>query len=60
MYCLESADLPGKNIFDVVIPANTQWKLVPATIAGGKMMALTGQAKILQGSGLEQSFIPGI
>ena len=50
VYCLESADLPGKNIFDVVIPANTQWKLVPATIAGGKMMALTGQAKILQGS----------
>jgi uncharacterized protein len=50
VYCLESADLPGQNIFDVVIPANIQWKPVPATIAGGKMMALTGQAKILQGS----------
>ena len=50
VYCLESIDLPGQNIFDVVIPANMQWKPVSTTIAGGKVMALTGQAKILQGS----------
>jgi uncharacterized protein len=46
VYCLESADLPGQDVFDVIIPANIKLQPVPMTIANGKVMALTGQAKI--------------
>ena len=50
IYCLESSDLPGQNIFDVVIPATIKLQPVPMKIADGNVMALTGQAKVLQNS----------
>lgn len=48
VYCLESNDLPGQDIFDVVIPASVQLQPTAATIDGGRVMVLTGQAKLLQ------------
>jgi DUF1680 family protein len=50
VYCIESADLPNQNVFDVVIPANIKLQPQPMKIAEGNIMALTGQAKILQSS----------
>ena len=50
IYCLESSDLPGQNIFDVVIPATIKLQPVPMKIADGNVMALMGQAKVLQNS----------
>lgn len=50
VYCIESADLPNQNVFDVVIPANIKLQPLPMKIAEGNIMALTGQAKILQSS----------
>lgn len=47
VYCIESPDLPGNKIFDVVMPANIQLKPTPMKIDGGNIMALTGQAKLL-------------
>lgn len=46
VYCLESADLPQVNISDVVLPAGIQWKPVETQIAGGRLLALTGQARV--------------
>lgn len=48
VYCMESADLPNQNVFDVVIPANIKLQPLPMKIAEGNIIALTGQAKILQ------------
>ncbi len=48
VYCLESADLPNQNVFDVLIPANIKLHPVPMKIDQGNVMALTGEAKILQ------------
>jgi uncharacterized protein len=48
VYCLESPDLPQQNIFDVVIPANIKLQPVAMKIAGGNVMALTGEAKLLE------------
>jgi hypothetical protein len=48
VYCLESADLPNQNVFDVLIPANIKLQAVPMKIDVGNVMALTGEAKILQ------------
>ena len=49
VYCLESPDLPQESIFNVVIPSNI--KLTPAAmkVDKGNVMALTGEAKLLQG-----------
>jgi DUF1680 family protein len=47
VYCLESEDLPGKNIFDVLLPGSIKLKAVPMKIDIGNVMALTGEAKIL-------------
>lgn len=46
VYCMESTDLPDQNVFDVIIPANINLQPQPMKIAGGHVMALTGQAKI--------------
>ena len=48
VYCLESSDLPQENIFNVAIPSNI--KLLPTAmkIDNGNIMALTGEAKLLQ------------
>ncbi len=48
VYCLESTDLPGQSIFDVAIPANIKLQQQAMKIDGGNVMALTGQAKLLQ------------
>ena len=50
VYCIESADLPNQNVFDVVIPVNIKLQPLPMKIAAGNIIALTGQAKILQSS----------
>jgi len=50
VYCLESADLPQENIFNVLIPATIKLQSVPMKIDIGNVMALTGEAKILQSS----------
>ena len=48
IYCLESPDLPQQNIFNVLIPAAIKLHPVPMKIDKGNVMALTGEAKILQ------------
>lgn len=48
VYCMESADLLNQNVFDVIIPANIKLQPLPMKIAEGNIIALTGQAKILQ------------
>ncbi|MBK8951662.1 MAG: glycoside hydrolase family 127 protein, partial [Chitinophagaceae bacterium] len=47
VYCLESSDLPQKNVFDVVIPANIKLQPVAMNIADGNVIALTGEARLL-------------
>ncbi|WP_416441916.1 glycoside hydrolase family 127 protein [Phnomibacter sp. MR] len=46
VYCLESADLPQHNIFDVAIPASAVWQTKPLAIAGSTVTALTTTAKL--------------
>jgi uncharacterized protein len=46
VYCLESADLPNNNIFNVAIPAAIKFKEVPVKIEGSQLVALYGDAKI--------------
>jgi len=49
VYCLESADLDKKlNVFDIAIPAAAQWKPVAMKIDKGNVMALQGEARLLQ------------
>lgn len=48
IYCLESADLPGQDLFDIAIPSGIKLQSVPMTISGGQVMALTGQARLVQ------------
>ena len=48
VYCLESVDLPGQNVFDVVIPAFIKLQPLPMKIDNGNIMALTGDAKLLE------------
>ena len=55
VYCLESADLPNQNVFDVVIPSTIKLQPMPMKIADGNVMALTGQAKLLQNSNWKNS-----
>lgn len=47
VYCLESSDLPQQKIFDVVIPSNIKLQPVTMKIADGNVMALTGEARLL-------------
>jgi DUF1680 family protein len=55
VYCLESSDLPQENIFNVVIPSNI--KLLPTAmkIDNGNVMALSGEAKLLQNGSWENT-----
>ena len=46
VYCLESSDLPGKNIFNTFIPAAIELKAMPISIDGAQMMSLEGNAKM--------------
>ncbi|MBP6432488.1 MAG: glycoside hydrolase family 127 protein, partial [Ferruginibacter sp.] len=46
VYCLESADLPNNNIFNVAIPAAIKFKEMPIKMEGSQVVALYGDAKI--------------
>ena len=48
VYCLESPDLPQESIFNVLIPSNIKLASTSMKIDNGKIMALTGEAKVLQ------------
>ncbi|HEY0175506.1 MAG TPA: glycoside hydrolase family 127 protein [Pedobacter sp.] len=48
VYCLESNDLPGKNIFNVFIPAAINLKPTAMNIGGADMMSLDGDAQIIE------------
>jgi len=48
VYCLESADLPGYNVFDVAIPFSIKFQLTPMKIDKGNILALTGEAKLIE------------
>jgi DUF1680 family protein len=48
VYCLESADLPGQSVFDVVVPATIKFHPVAMKIGNGEVMALIGEARLLQ------------
>jgi DUF1680 family protein len=48
VYCLESADIPQQNVFDVLIPAKIKLETVPMKIDIGNVIALTGEARILE------------
>ena len=50
VYCIESPDLKGSKVFDVVLPSTIQLKPTPMKIDGGNLTALTGQAKLLDNS----------
>ena len=48
VYCLESADLADQDVFDVAIPAAIKLKPMPMKIENSTVMALTGEARLLQ------------
>jgi DUF1680 family protein len=48
VYCLESADIPHQNVFDVMIPAAAKFQAESIKIDNSSVTALTGQAKLLQ------------
>jgi DUF1680 family protein len=48
VYCLESADLPGANVFDIMIPASIKLQAIQMKVDNGNVMALTGEAKLFQ------------
>nr|WP_199074973.1 glycoside hydrolase family 127 protein [Pedobacter sp. ASV19] len=47
VYCLESPDLPGKNIFNVFVPSTIDLRAVPIQIEGADLMSLEGSAKMV-------------
>lgn len=46
VYCLESPDLPGKSIFNAVIPTSAKFEAKPMIIDGTAMMSLEGEVKM--------------
>jgi len=46
VYCLESADLAGENVFNVLLPSSIKLQPVPMKIDIGTVMALTGEARV--------------
>jgi DUF1680 family protein len=48
VYCLESSDLPDQGMFDVAIPASIKLQSSPMKIENGNVMALIGEARLLQ------------
>ncbi len=48
VYCLESNDLPGKNIFNVFIPSAINLKPTAMNIGGADMMSLDGDAQLIE------------
>lgn len=48
VYCMESVDLPGHQVFSTVIPESIQFGTQQTTVSGFPIIALTGQAKSIQ------------
>lgn len=49
VYCIESTDLPeDQPLTDIVIPANIRLQVTPMELASGHIMALEGEARLLQ------------
>lgn len=48
VYCIESSDLPNQSVFDVVIPATIKLQPVAMKVNNGNVMALSGDANLLQ------------
>ena len=46
IYCMESQDLYGTDIDDIIIPLNTRFSPVETTIVGSRMKALDGEVTI--------------
>ena len=55
VYCLESADIKNANIFNVVIPAKTQFVIKPVTIANTTVVGLQGTVQLLQNNHWKKS-----
>lgn len=47
VYCLESADTRGQDVFDIAIPASANWQPMPMKIANGNIVALSTTAALL-------------
>lgn len=50
VYCMEGADLPGSNIFEVSLPVGIKFQPKPIEIGGAKLMALEGKGEIAKES----------
>lgn len=48
VYCLESADMANQSVFDIAIPSSIKFQQAPMKIDNGNIMALTGEAKLIQ------------
>ncbi|WP_256012292.1 aceric acid hydrolase [Desertivirga xinjiangensis] len=48
VYCLESPDFQGKEIYNVILPSSISLKPAPVKIAGSDIMSLEGEAKLLE------------
>jgi uncharacterized protein len=48
VYCIESSDLPNQSVFDVIIPATIKLQPVAMKVNNGNVIALSGDAKLLQ------------
>jgi DUF1680 family protein len=49
VYCLESCDIEGgKKIDNVLIPSDIKFEAVPYEVAGSKMVALEGTARLME------------
>ena len=55
VYCLESADLPNQRVFDVMIPSSIKFQPTPMKVDNGNIMALVGEAKLLEGTNWKSS-----
>jgi len=55
VYCLESADLSDYNVFDIAIPSSIKFQPIPMKIDNGNVMALTGEAKLIQNNNWEDA-----
>jgi DUF1680 family protein len=47
IYCVESTDLPGRSIFDIIIPVAASFRAEPIKISNAEMMSLKSEAKYI-------------
>jgi len=48
VYCLESNDFDGKNIFNAVIPSSISFKTTALTIGSAQVISLEGEARLTE------------